>query len=127
MVWLALKASLREASCCKVEVVKGGKGLRRTVLRSTDDTWKGAPAAILATADCAAASLGRSNFSSLRPSRWVRRAVKTAPSSVAKITETVQYSCDLKASISASRSHTRRSATDWTRPAERLPGSLRQS
>ena len=39
----------------------------------------------------------------------------------------VQYSSVLKASISASRSHTSRSATDCTRPAERAPGSLRHS
>ena len=38
-----------------------------------------------------------------------------------------QYSCVLKASISASRSQTRRSATDCTRPAERAPGSFRHS
>ena len=36
----------------------------------------------------------------------------------------VQYSSVLKASISASRSHTSRSATDCTRPAERAPGQL---
>jgi hypothetical protein len=36
-----------------------------------------------------------------------------------------QYSLGLKVSISYSRSQTRRSATDWTRPAERAPGSLR--
>ena len=42
-------------------------------------------------------------------------------------TSTVQYSRLLKTSISASRSQIRRSATDCTRPAERLPGSLRHS
>ena len=40
---------------------------------------------------------------------------------------TVQYSWALNASISASRSQISRSATDCTRPAEREPGSLRQS
>ena len=39
----------------------------------------------------------------------------------------VQYSRELKASISASRSQTRRTATDWTRPAEMLGLTLRQS
>ena len=38
-----------------------------------------------------------------------------------------QYSCALNFSISRSRSEMMRSATDWTRPAEREPGSLRQS
>ena len=42
-------------------------------------------------------------------------------------TSTVQYSSGVKDSISASRSQTRRSATDCTRPAERLPGTLRRS
>ncbi len=31
----------------------------------------------------------------------------------------VQYSCGIKFSISFSRSTTKRTATDWTRPAER--------
>ncbi len=39
---------------------------------------------------------------------------------------TDQYSCATNVSISRSRSTSRRSATDWTRPAERAPGSLRQ-
>ena len=39
----------------------------------------------------------------------------------------VQYSCALNASISVSRSQTRRSATDCTRPADLAPGSLRHS
>src|SRR4029077_14626241 len=110
----------------RVEVVKEGKGLRLTVLRSTAETLKGAPALIFADAAVAAASSGRSNFSNLRPSRWVRRATKTWPSSVVKTTAMVQYSWALKTSISASRSQIRRSATDWTRPAERLPGLFGQ-
>ena len=36
-----------------------------------------------------------------------------------------QYSCGTNISISRSRSQTSRSATDWTRPAERAPGSFR--
>ena len=46
---------------------------------------------------------------------------------VGKRPSTVQYSRARKASISASRSQISRSATDCTRPAERLPGSLRHS
>src|SRR5260370_20199499 len=96
MVWLGLKPSLREASCCRVEVVKEGKGLRLTVLRSTAETLKGAPALIFAAAAVAAASSGRSNFSNLRPSRWVRRALDTLPTSVVETTAMVQYFLGLK-------------------------------
>ena len=35
MVWRGEKPSLREASCCRVEVVKGGAGWRRCALLST--------------------------------------------------------------------------------------------
>ena len=52
---------------------------------------------------------------------------ETSPASVWNSTSTVQYSRGLNASISASRSQIRRSATDCTRPAERLPGNLRHS
>ena len=30
MVWLTVKPSLRAASCCSVDVVKGGAGVRRS-------------------------------------------------------------------------------------------------
>ncbi len=38
MVWLADRPSLRAASCCSVEVVKGGGGLRLNGLVSTEAT-----------------------------------------------------------------------------------------
>ena len=38
--WLAEKPNLRAASCCRVEVVKGGGGLRTNGLVSTDETVK---------------------------------------------------------------------------------------
>ena len=41
---VALKPSLRAASCCRVEVVKGGKGCRLTCLRSTSATLNGVTA-----------------------------------------------------------------------------------
>src|SRR3546814_8277375 len=84
MGWLAPKPSLRDASCGRVEVVKGANGWRRTVLRSTAATVNGSPASSWRTAARAAASSARSNLSSLRPSRWVRRAVKAAPPAVAR-------------------------------------------
>ena len=54
-------------------------------------------------------------------------AVKVPPACAMTRASTVQYWRETKASISASRSQIRRSATDCTRPAERLPGSFRHS
>ena len=51
----------------------------------------------------------------------------SAPCGVVNAAWMLQYSCARNASISASRSQIRRSATDCTRPAEREPWSLRQS
>ena len=42
MAVAAPKPSLREASCCRVEVMKGGGGLRRTWRRSIDGDGEGA-------------------------------------------------------------------------------------
>src|SRR5579871_4555464 len=85
----------------------------------------------LSNADAAKAAVAASAYdsdslSSLLPLACVSLAVKL-PSGVEKSASTVQYSCGLKASISSSRSQISRSATDCTRPAERAPGSLRQS
>ena len=55
MVWLALKRSLREASCCSVDVVNGGCGRRFTVLRSIEATLNARPS-MRATAAFAAVS-----------------------------------------------------------------------
>jgi hypothetical protein len=60
MVRWAEKPSLREASCCSVEVVKGGAGLRRAGFFSTAETVKVA-AWTAALAASAAAASGRSN------------------------------------------------------------------
>ncbi len=127
IVRVAPKPSLREASCCRVEVVNAGCGLRRTVLRSTAATVKDCAASSSRAAAPAAAASPRSNLSSLPPFRWVSRAVKGSSDGPVRRASTLQYSRERKASISASRSQMSRSATDWTRPAERLPGSLRQS
>src|SRR2546428_2257899 len=43
IVFLALKPSLRPASCCRVEVMNGGAGLRRRSPRVTERTTKWAP------------------------------------------------------------------------------------
>ena len=73
MVRLADRPSLRDASCCRVEVVKGGKGWRRVCFFWTSATLN-CPASIAATAAFALASSERSSLSSFLPSRWVRRA-----------------------------------------------------
>ena len=61
------------------------------------------------------------------PLKWVSRALKCFLDGEMKWPITDQYSFGLNISISDSRSHISRRATDWTRPAEREPGSLRQS
>ena len=124
MVRLAEKPSFREASCCRVDVVKGGAGRRRTRFVSIVDTAQSA--ALIRAAVCVAiASPVRLILFSLSPSKWVMRAVKLSSLFVWKSVSTDQYSCAVKASISASRSQIRRKATDCTRPAEREPGNLR--
>ncbi len=125
MVRLALKPSLREASCCSVEVMKGGAGLRLTGLASTEVTEY--PPTRTASSALSAAPLSPSvNFFSVVPSSACRRAWKSVPSGARRSAATDQYSCGLNISISFSRSQTMRRATDCTRPAEREPGSLRQ-
>jgi hypothetical protein len=51
---------LREASCCRVDVVNGGKGLRRVCRRSIEVTVKPGEARIASAAARALASLSRS-------------------------------------------------------------------
>ena len=124
VLWRKLPGS-RAASCCRVEVVKGGAGERRAGLVSTAETLN-CPASTAWRAARAEASLFRSNLESFLPSCLVSRARNgSAPAETSA--STVQYSWARKASISTSRSTTSRKATDCTRPAEREPGSLRQS
>ena len=125
MVRCAEKPSLREASCCRVEVVKGGAGLRRAGFFSTEATVKRA-AWTAALAASALASFPKSNLVSRLPSCLTKRPTKGSEPAVTSAS-TVQNSWVLNRSISSSRSTTNRSATDCTRPAERDPGSLRQS
>jgi hypothetical protein len=63
MVRWVVKRSLRAASCCSVEVMNGGAGLRRRCLRSTFSTVSRplAAAAIVSVARVAPASSWRSN------------------------------------------------------------------
>src|SRR6188472_3323749 len=125
MVWRGEKPSLREASCCSVEVVKGAAGLRRCDLLSMFETTKRPPSSAALSRSAVAAS-AMSNLSSFLPSAENSLAWKVSFLPVASSAMIVQYSCGLNCSISSSRSQTSLSATDWTRPAERAPGSFRQ-
>ena len=118
------KPRRRAASCCRVAVVKGGSGWRLSVSRSIDETAK-VPARIRSTASLAILSDASPASSIPSPSSLHSVAGNGAPSCAANSASTVQYAFGAKASISASRSQTSRSATDCTRPAERQPGSLR--
>jgi len=62
-----------------------------------------------------------------RKARGLGSGVIISPDGVLKSLSTVQYSRGTKLSISCSRAQISRSATDCTRPAERLPGSFRHS
>ena len=133
MVRSAEKPSLRAASCWSVEVVKGGAGLRLAGFASTATMVKLA-ALIVSTAAFASASFPSANLSSFfapsDTSRALNGSVQPPPDAswaARTSASTVQYSCGLNASISISRSVMSRSETDWTRPADREPGSLRQS
>ena len=123
-----LKPSLRLASCWRVLVVNGGAGLRFDFLTATEVTT-GLPAAIASRWVVAVSS---SPISGFWPSIRTRSAVNVAASGVApcgarSTASRVQYSRALKARISRSRSTTMRTATDWTRPAERPVRTFFQS
>src|SRR6185295_8652416 len=124
MVREAEKPNLRAASCCNVEVVNGGGGLRRVGLASTALTLK-SPRFTASRAANAMAWSPISRRLSFLPANAESRAGKLSLAELARIASTDQYSCGLNLSISTSRSTMMRSATDCTRPAEREPGSLR--
>ena len=92
----------------------GGAFLRRS-LRSTDSTTKRA----FSTSACRAFVVASSFSSALEPSTRESFAVNSGGSRAARSASRLQYSSGLNASISRSRSTTRRTATDCTRPAER--------
>ena len=121
IVRFGLKPSLRLASCWSVEVVNGGAGERFWVRVPTLVTL-GWSASIAARWRSAVAS---SLTSSAAPSIRTTSAVNRSPAAVARSASIVQYSRAVKASISRSRSTTRRTATDWTRPADNPPRTLR--
>ncbi len=111
MVREAEKPSLRDASCCKVLVVKGGAGRRFTRFVSTSPTDHVAPS--IREANClASASVLIESLSSLTPSAWVSLPRTVSSFSFLKRVSTLQYSSVMKRSISPSRSQISRNATD---------------
>ena len=106
----AEKPSLREASCCRVEVENGGDGLRRRCLRSIDSTLSapeaaafgvisaGPPAAVRSVRSTlrASVSLVKLNCSTFLPPYSMSRTGKLwalcSPSASSD-----QYSCGMKA------------------------------
>ena len=117
IVLVAENPSRRDASCCSVLVMNGGAGRRFTWRVVTESTRYAAPSRFARTALVATSSVRES--SSFSPARLRREAVNEAFSSVRSAASMDQYSTGTNASISLSRSATRRSATDCTRPAER--------
>ena len=115
IVRLGLKPSLRLASCCSVEVVNGAAGDRFWVRVPTFVTI-GCRSRMAATC---ASDVVSSGISIAAPSIRTRSAANVSPAAVARIAWIVQYSRAVNPLISRSRSTTSRTATDWTRPAER--------
>ena len=128
MVRRVVKPSLREASCCRVEVVNGGAGRRLRSLLATSVTCSApcAAAVIRLRASSAVSPSVTVNCSNFFPSSFVSLALK-ACDGCASSASMVQYSRATKASISSSRSTIMRSAGDCTRPADRPRCTLRQS
>ena len=96
------------ASCCKVDVVKGADAERVPGFVSTFRTWN----SVFwdwRRKSSASFSLAKSFFSFAAISCWF--SFKKTPS-------TLKLDLGTKALISSSRSTTKRTATDWTRPAE---------
>mmetsp|Transcript_3980 Transcript_3980/g.9561 ORF Transcript_3980/g.9561 Transcript_3980/m.9561 type:complete len:448 (-) Transcript_3980:615-1958(-) len=130
------KPSCLDASCCRVEVVKGGLGLRFTSFSDTPCTTSVCTVAACNNAPAAseaAARLFRSNWLIFFPATCVSfptnaLTAELVPSGM-RPADTVQNSFLLNISMAISRSHTSRSATLCTRPAlsDVLLGSLRHS
>ena len=94
--------------------MNGAGGFLRRSLRSTDATFSAA-ALMTSTTSRAWPSW---TISSLLPSSRVALTLNGGGFGPSTVASTVQYSCGTNALISASRSTTRRTATDCTRPAD---------
>ena len=132
MVRRALKPSLRAASCCSVEVVNGGAGLRRRCLRSMAMTrsWPGPSAGTRARRSVARRRLygpldlarlrlvGEAELLHLLAAVFDELEREGSGAVCEPSPSILQYSCGMNARISASRSQIMRSAGLCTRPAE---------
>src|SRR5215831_12247401 len=90
MVWAGAKPSLRLASCCSVEVVKGGGGLRLAGLASTLATVNAALSNARLKAS-ASAGVPMSSRWIFWPSAPTRRASNSSPRGVASVATSDQY------------------------------------
>ena len=95
------KPSRCNASCCRVAVVKGGRGRRRSVSRSADRTAS-RDSPMRFAASCANSSIARPSSPTALPSSRHRVAGNGTPSAAASSAWTVQDCRGTKASISAS-------------------------
>src|SRR3989338_10705857 len=116
MVNFAGNLNFLQASCCNVEVVKGGKGFLAVSFFSTLPTLYSAPSSSL-TICPASFSFLTAILSKTSPSFLASIASNSL--SLRNMAEIVQYSSALNFSISLSRSTTSLTATDCTLPAER--------
>ena len=123
----APKPSFEEASCCIVDVVNGGLGLRETSFSETSDTTKPSFSFAASTAIAAASASSLhpgSIFPSLTPCTCVSSATKFSvfgePSPAVPLVKshfTLQYSSFENFSMSNSLSQISLNATLCTRPA----------
>ena len=116
MVRRGVMLSLLDASCWRVEVMKGGAGDFCFSPRLTLLTVKAAFSTAARTSSTSSLEWSSCFLSPLPWKRAVKEEFSTPQLSLASRS---QYSCGTKASISSSRSTTMRVATDWTRPALR--------
>ena len=103
--------------------MNGGAGLRRRSPRVTDSTTKRAPSSDAISARVPASSAS----AAFSPPTSLRVAVNSGGSFAASRACSDQYSTDTNAWISRSRSTISRTATDWTRPADRPRWTFSQS
>jgi hypothetical protein len=121
----AAKPSLRAASCCRVEVMKGGQGWRLTGFFSTSATREAA------RVDGLYRTLGIVGVGERQFLQLLAAEMREVGGEISALGREVSLDgpifLRLEASISSSRSQISRSATDCTRPAERAPGNFRHS
>ena len=118
IVRFTLKPTLRNASCCNLDVVNGGTGLRLRSLRCTDLTTTGADLRRFLIASASSPLRISKSLPILRPSTAARRATICGGESASSLDSMLQYSSGLNLRTSCSRSQIKRTATLCTRPAD---------